>query len=130
MGEVDAYHSSSMGGWQGRVRILRHAVVPFWSSFLADARHLPTRQASGGPPLNFHGNRDNLHESRIPIEWLVLRPKPLDHRPEPACSTHGAAPAAEGPGAPGSAISLIGRLPRVVSMPQARQSGSGAKEAA
>ena len=35
-------------GGQGRVRILRHVAVPFWSSFLADARHLPHGRHQAG----------------------------------------------------------------------------------
>ena len=33
---------------QGRMRILRHVAVPFWSSFLADARHLPHGRHQAG----------------------------------------------------------------------------------
>src|SRR5512132_2638779 len=33
---------------QGRVRILRQVAVPFWSSFLADARHLPHGRHQAG----------------------------------------------------------------------------------
>jgi hypothetical protein len=33
---------------QGRVRILRHVAVPFWSSFLAVARHLPHGRHQAG----------------------------------------------------------------------------------
>ena len=43
------------------MRILRHVAVPFWSSVLADARHLPHGRSPGGDRhLNFYGNRDNL----------------------------------------------------------------------
>ena len=35
-------------GRQGRVRILRHVAVPFWSSVLADARHLPHGRHQAG----------------------------------------------------------------------------------
>ena len=35
-------------GGQGRVRILRHVAVPFWSSFLAVARHLPHGRHQAG----------------------------------------------------------------------------------
>jgi hypothetical protein len=35
--------------------------VPFWSSVLADARHLPHGRSPGGDRhLNFYGDRDNL----------------------------------------------------------------------
>jgi hypothetical protein len=49
--------------------------VPLWSSFLADARHLTTRQVSGGDRyLNFHGNRDNLRGRATRFSSLVAAP--------------------------------------------------------
>jgi hypothetical protein len=43
------------------VRILRHVAVPFWSSSLAVARHLPHGRTSGGDRhLKFHEAPDNL----------------------------------------------------------------------
>ena len=45
----DLFGQDKLGsGRQGRVRILRHVAVPFWSSFLADARHLPHGRHQAG----------------------------------------------------------------------------------
>src|SRR5512133_827676 len=58
---------SGSSSWAGSVVAVRWVsfgtAVPFWSSFLADARHLPHGRSPGGDRhLNFYGNRDNLEE--------------------------------------------------------------------
>jgi hypothetical protein len=53
--------------------------VPVWSSFLADARHLPHGRSPGGDRhLNFYGNRDNLLGRARPI--LIPRGGPRPWR--------------------------------------------------
>jgi hypothetical protein len=45
----DPFGQDQLGvGGQGRVRILRHVAVPFWSSGLAVARHLPHGRSQAG----------------------------------------------------------------------------------
>ena len=45
----DLFGQDQLGvGGQGRLRMLGHVAVPFWSSFLADARHLPHGRHQAG----------------------------------------------------------------------------------
>lgn len=58
--------------------------VPFWSSSLAVARHLPHGRSPGGDRhLNFYGDRDNLGPIRR--TWQATRtaflPEPLPTHP-------------------------------------------------
>jgi hypothetical protein len=48
-GDGDLFGQDQVGvGGQGRMRILRHVAVPFWSSSLAVARHLPHGRHQAG----------------------------------------------------------------------------------
>ena len=51
------------------------AAVPFWSSSLVVARHLPHGRSPGGDRhLNFYGNRDNLLSYSPASIWSYLVP--------------------------------------------------------
>jgi hypothetical protein len=59
----DPFGQDKLGsGRQGRVRILRHVAVPFWSSFLADARHLPHGRHQAGTPTSSSTNSGTTSE--------------------------------------------------------------------
>src|SRR5512133_1320267 len=61
---------------QGRVRILRQVAVPFWSSFLADARHLPHGRHQAGTATS---SSTNSGTTSYPVDDSLLSCNRLPH---------------------------------------------------